>query len=211
MGYPCCRSSLQGFAGICFSVVSEAIANNTAIIEPRIAGRHDRNRRSPAILSRRRAFLESTPFAALHSNRFRELHHDERHADADEHRRRDADDGHEHGHARHEVHDGVLSAGRHDAVQDDADAGHGHGHAEELLPADEQDDGLRHAHDDELQRHADDVLHLLISGRGNEKGPAGEPAGPFVFRGAEKCGRTFAIGTVGVGAVVVSKCIPKFL
>ncbi|MBE1189435.1 hypothetical protein IH740_32765, partial [Escherichia coli] len=40
-----------------------------------------------------------------------------------------------------------------------------HGDVQELLHADGEDDGVRHADDDELQRHADDVLHLLIRRR----------------------------------------------
>lgn len=76
----------------------------------------------------------------------------------------DADDGHDANerHADDEVLDGMHPYGRLHDLQDDADGRHEHGDDEQLLHADDEDDErLQHADDDELQRHADDVLHLL--------------------------------------------------
>jgi hypothetical protein len=64
-------------------------------------------------------------------------------------------------------------------VQNHADGRYEHGHDEKLLqPDDENDERLRHADDDELQRHADDVLHLLIARN------IGRLAGDGVFESA---------------------------
>lgn len=79
----------------------------------------------------------------------------------DEHDDANADDGY--ADAVYEVRDGMHPDVRLHDVQNHADGRHEHGHDERLLrPDDENDERLQHADDDELQRHAADVLYLLI-------------------------------------------------
>jgi hypothetical protein len=65
-------------------------------------------------------------------------------------------------------------------VQNHADGRHEHGHDEKLLCLDdENDERLQHADDDELQRHANNVLHLLIPANSTKKPPRPYGRGGF--------------------------------